>query len=510
MQTRRAFHLRSLAAAAFSLSAVATAAFAAADEAGFKPIFDGKTLDGWTCVDMSYWSVEEGALTAKITPEHPLKHNRFLVWSLGELDDFELKFSFKVRGDPMANGGAQVRSEMRPDGAAVGYQADIDMAGTWVGSLWDEEKRGMLAKRGEKVTRDAEGKNHVTPNGDATNLFEAVKKGDWNDYDVTAVGNHFVLKINGNVTADFTDDDAAKRNMSGLLALQVHAGGPMQIQYKNIRLKRLPLSDGRKKIVMVAGHPSHGPGDHEFNAGIKLLKKCLGGTPGVLAADYHDNGWPKDPTAFDNANAVVLYMDGGGGHPVNQHLDEVDALTKKGVGLMCMHYAVEVPKSPAGEKFLQWLGGFYEDGFSTNPHWPLKAELQKDHPITTGVNPFELTDEWYYNIHFREGMKGVTSILRGTPSDETRQGTSSWPKGPHRHIVDAKGRVETVMWATQREDGGRGVGFTGGHVHANWGDDDLRKLVLNGIVWVSGAEVPAGGVKSSVTPEELKANLDKK
>ena len=129
------------------------------------------------------------------------------------------------------------------------------------------------------------------------------------------------------------------------------------------------------KIVLIAGHPSHGPGEHEFNAGCKLLCKCLAQVPGIEAVVV-TGGWPKDESVFDGAKALIFFMDGGGGHPMIQgdHLAKLQKLVDKGVGLACLHYAVEVPKGEPGDKFLDWLGGYYETGYSTNPHW--KAEIR--------------------------------------------------------------------------------------------------------------------------------------
>jgi len=267
----------------------------------------------------------------------------------------------------------------------------------------------------------------------------------------------------------------------------------------------------KKKIVFVAGKDSHGRGEHEFRAGCILLAKALNENAPVEAVVTFD-GWPKDDAIFEGASAVVIYCDGGGGHPIKQHWPAVEALIKKGVGLGCMHYAVEIPKGEGGgDNFTKWIGGYYEDGFSINPHWTCESILAKDHPITHGVNPFKAKDEWYFNIRFPEDKKGLTSILQGTPDDEARSGKTSWPKGPRKVITDASGQKETLLWALERTDGGRGFGFTGGHFHNNWANDDLRKLVLNTIVWLAKIDVPEQGVPSKTpTPEEMEANLKAK
>ena len=266
------------------------------------------------------------------------------------------------------------------------------------------------------------------------------------------------------------------------------------------------------KVVLIAGKPSHGPGDHEFNAGITLLDKCLKRC-GLVEPVVVRGGWPADESVFDGAAAVIFFMDGGGGHPMIQSTrlgTVMKPLIDRGVGLGCLHYAVEVPKGEPGDRFLDWIGGYYESGFSTNPHWTAEIKSLPQHAITQGVKPFAVKDEWYFNIHFRPDLKSVTPILVATPDDEARQGKTSYPRGPHPHIVAAKGREEVISWAVERADGGRGFGFTGGHDHENWSDPNFRKLILNAIVWLAKADVPAGGVESNPTQEELTTGLDPK
>jgi hypothetical protein len=266
-----------------------------------------------------------------------------------------------------------------------------------------------------------------------------------------------------------------------------------------------------RKLVMLAGHPSHGPGEHEFNAGVLLLAKCLANVPGLEVAHYRD-GWPDSDRAFDGASGILIYADGGPGHPFIQddRLRVVGDLMRRGVGLMCAHYAVEVPKDRGGKEFQDWIGGYYEDHWSCNPMWSPEYKELPDHPIARGVQPFSARDEWYFNMRFRPEMKGITPILSAKPSDAVRDGPYVYPKGPYPHIQQAKGRTEVMMWAVERPDGGRGVGFTGGHYHRNWKDDNFRKVVLNALVWVCKAEVPRAGVASTVHLEDIAANLDPK
>lgn len=278
------------------------------------------------------------------------------------------------------------------------------------------------------------------------------------------------------------------------------------------------------KIVLIAGRPSHPPGMHEFNAGVQLIKTCL--------ADFKDldvhiclSGWPKDESVFENAKAVVFYMDGGGRHEVVQEegrrLKMVDEWAKSGVGLGFMHYGVEVVAEQAGDEFKRWIGGHYEHMFSCNPIWEPMFTTLPDHPITHGVKPFKAKDEWYFNMRFHAGLNAEVKyaetddlkfwpILVARPSDEVRDGPYVWPKGPYDHVQATKGRAEAMMWAVERKSGGRGFGFTGGHFHENWSNDDYRKTVLNALAWIANVDVPEKGIESEVSQELLDSNLDPK
>jgi type 1 glutamine amidotransferase len=263
---------------------------------------------------------------------------------------------------------------------------------------------------------------------------------------------------------------------------------------------------------MVAGRPSHPPLMHEFNAGCILLHQRLQTIPN-LQTTLITNGWPADNSVFEGADGIFLYMDGGGGHPAIRpdNLDLLRGLMRQGVGLGCAHFAVEVPADRGGSEFKDWIGGHYEHEFSCNPMWVPEFSSFPDHPITRGVQPFAIKDEWYFNMRFRPDLEGVVPVLAATPSSDVRDGPYVWPSGPYAHIVAAEGREEVMMWAVERPDGGRGFGFTGGHFHKNWADESFRKTVLNALLWIAKVEVPSGGVRSEpVTDEELLQNLDPK
>lgn len=276
---------------------------------------------------------------------------------------------------------------------------------------------------------------------------------------------------------------------------------PDPFDQSGVPLEKEPTDAKLKKVVLVAGRMSHGPGDHEFFSGCAILMKMLQQTPGVFPVMARD-GWPKKDTTFDNAAAVVFYMDGGGGHPIlhKGHKEVVDKLIDKKVGFVNLHYAVEYPKSQSDHVF-KWLGGYYETGFSTNPHWDADFAALPEHAVTRGVKPFKIRDEWYFNIRFKPEAKDVTAILKATPPDGVR-GTAEAKKH--------KGREEVVAWTYERADGGRSFGFTGGHTHKNWGNADFRRLVTNAILWSANVEVPKDGAKVDMDAGELSRNLDRK
>jgi hypothetical protein len=264
-----------------------------------------------------------------------------------------------------------------------------------------------------------------------------------------------------------------------------------------------------RKVVFVAGPASHGYGAHEHYAGCMLLARLLRRNVPAFETAVHRGGWPKDPTVFDGADAIVIDCDGGSGHVVMKHLDQVDALMKKGVGLACLHYAVVVPKGRPGDLLKNWIGGYFETNWSVNPFWVAEFKQFPKHPIARGVRPFTIKDEWYYHMRFQSDMKGVTPVLTAVPPDETRRRPDS-AYGGNPHVRARMGMPEHVAWAYERPGGGRGFGFTGVHWHWNWAHDDFRRLVLNAVVWIAGADVPPGGVPSKrPTLDELQAIIDK-
>jgi hypothetical protein len=223
------------------LSIVAVIAFVVApargdDEQGFESLFNGKDLSGWKG-DLKRWSVEDGAITGKTTPDNLLSYNTFLIWKGSEPADFELRLKYRIVG---GNSGVQYRSKVIDADKFVvsGYQADIDSKGEYTGMNYEERARAFLAQRGEKVEIAADGKKNAAKIGEKDELLKKVKKEDWNDYTIVAKGNHLTHIINGVVMSEVIDNQKDKAAKAGVIALQLHQGPPMKVQFKEIQLKR--------------------------------------------------------------------------------------------------------------------------------------------------------------------------------------------------------------------------------------------------------------------------------
>ena len=262
-----------------------------------------------------------------------------------------------------------------------------------------------------------------------------------------------------------------------------------------------------KKILFIAGGRSHSYGSHEHYAGSRLLAQT------VKAAGVSvevSKGWPTDAQLVDEADSVVIYCDGGERHLALKHVEQVQAAIDRGVGFVCIHYAVEVPKGEPGKHFLNWLGGYFEPHWSVNPHWTGNFANLPKHAITNGVEAFSVNDEWYFHMRFQPEMKGVTPILSDVPPASTMQR----PDGPHSGNPDvrkavAAGEPQHVAWAYDRPDGGRSFGFTGGHFHWNWGRKPVRRLVANAILWTAHVDIPEAGADAEpLSVAQLEENQD--
>jgi hypothetical protein len=234
----------------FVLGSLAAIVSARAADPGFQSLFNGRDLSGWNG-NLGFWFVRDGAITGQTTWATPTKGNTFLVWQGGEVGNFELRLSFRLvfnNDSGFANSGVQYRSRIIDPANWVvgGYQADLDYAGRYVGMLYEEKGRGILMQPGQHIRvkpAGADGKPVIEPAGAATDpaaIAAAYRKGEWNELVIQADGNHLRHLLNGTLTAEVHDLDEAKAARSGVLALQLHAGQPMTVQFKDLRLKVLP------------------------------------------------------------------------------------------------------------------------------------------------------------------------------------------------------------------------------------------------------------------------------
>lgn len=214
---------------------------APAEPADMQPLFNGRDLTGWEG-DERLWAFKNGAVRGETTAEKKAKGNTFLIWRGGTLGDFELRLSFRIEG---GNSGVQYRSQQvesnNPENRWVisGYQAEVENTPGKVGFLYHEKGRGYLCNVGEKVVIGDDGKPQVVGRlGEKAAIGAKYKKSDWNDYVIIARGNHLQHFINGYQTIDVIDNDPNRAARTGLLALQIHQGPPMVVEFRNVRLKQ--------------------------------------------------------------------------------------------------------------------------------------------------------------------------------------------------------------------------------------------------------------------------------
>jgi type 1 glutamine amidotransferase len=245
-------------------------------------------------------------------------------------------------------------------------------------------------------------------------------------------------------------------------------------------------------IVFFGGCKTHGPGAHEHLRGAQLLKQCLDTAPDIARPKtrIYLDAWPADPSELDDAATIVLTWEGWGLHLVNarhpDRLQKLDQLMKRGVGLVCFHAATAVEKN-VEHYYLDWVGGNKSPDYSLHPmaRGIDVALADPEHAICRGVRPMRFAEEEFYcKILFRPGADRVRPILTAMLP----------PERPEKQIVG---------WAIERADGGRAFACTGPHYHANFQNEDLRRLALNAILWTAKIDVPRGGVQSTVSPADF-------
>lgn len=260
-----------------------------------------------------------------------------------------------------------------------------------------------------------------------------------------------------------------------------------------------------KKIVLLAGKKSHGPGVHEYEKSVKLLKVMLDGASNVLnvRTEIHFDGWPEDPRTLDDADTIMTISDGQDGDKFSpvpwmtpERMPVIERQMQRGCGFVTFHFSTFTP-DVYGRQILEWGGGYFDwQNDLGNHEWysairTLEADVHtaEDHPITRGLKPFRFRDEFYYKIRFRDGDERLKPIL--------------W-------VPELGGttREQVVAWAVERKEGGRGFGTTTGHFFDNWQDANYRRLILNAILWTAGADVPDGGVDAEyVADDEVNRRL---
>ena len=222
-------------------------AHAQQDESQFESLFNGKDLTGWDG-DERFWRVEGEAIVGQTTADIKTASNTFLVYTKDSVDDFELRFSYRVKG---GNSGVQYRSELLSKWVVKGLQADFedtmhDGKDKFSGMFFEENGRMFMGQRGDVVFVRSNSDEPKQPKiekvgsvGDPVELEKVIRRDDWNDYVVIAKGNTFIHIINGQVMSIGIDEDELNSRKSGILAWQLHAGPPLKIEMKNIRLRRL-------------------------------------------------------------------------------------------------------------------------------------------------------------------------------------------------------------------------------------------------------------------------------
>ena len=298
-------------------------------------LFNGKDLTGWDG-DLRLWSVADGAIRGQTTIENPARGNTFLFWRGGQLKDFELKIKFRIQN---GNSGIQYRSKEIDKWVASGYQAEVQNAPGKVGFLYHEKGRGWLARVGEFMVVDKDSNKNVIGNvSDVNELIQAgyYKDKDWNEYHIIAQGNHLIHYLNGYQTIELIDNDrltspndpedrkGAARE--GLLALQIHAGPPMIVEFKDIRIKNL--------------EPKYGDAVVLFNG--RDLKDWM-----VKGKDKQKSKWVVGTAGVSSENPKLLVNKGGEGEMINlagQHKDSIDIYSKAKFGDCRIELQLMVPE----------------------------------------------------------------------------------------------------------------------------------------------------------------------
>lgn len=286
------------------------------------------------------------------------------------------------------------------------------------------------------------------------------------------------------------------------------AGVPAAAPAPNLGAVAIKSPALAKKIVLIGGKKSHGPGEHDFPNGIPMLASFLKASPAFADADIlsYTGGWPADLSVLDGASTIVCYFDGvqEKPEPFNnpERIERLQKIMDAGTGLVCLHQASTVPPDNESIPLNNWLGARRNGMWDRTTEEVTLRPFTPEHPISNGVGEFTYTDEFYPTLIFSQDMK-ITPILRTevTPSfgDKKKQAANPPKKGEH-----------TLAWACERATGGgRSFGFTGCHYVEGLNIPAVRQLVVNAIAWTAKIEVPKSGI---AIPEPIvgKSNVMKK
>jgi hypothetical protein len=265
-----------------------------------------------------------------------------------------------------------------------------------------------------------------------------------------------------------------------------------------------PLAPAETSVLLIAGPKSHGPGQHEHPAGCELLARHLNASRLGIQAEV-SLGWPADAAKAAAADTLVIYGDGQGSHAAKGHVAELRQRHSAGKGLVVLHYALEPADAEMAGFLDEAIGGHFQPDWSVNPMWLMKNPLLAGHPVTRGVQPFEMEEEFYYHIRFSEG---VIPLMRALPPASSLGDDGPRSGNPEIRKQLAAQVPQTLAWAVENPNRARGFGFTGGHFHHHWANENFRKLVLNGIVWTAGLDVPENGVTGQVAASPAYQTID--
>ncbi len=256
-------------------------------------------------------------------------------------------------------------------------------------------------------------------------------------------------------------------------------------------LSTLFLNAQEKRIVLFGGKSVHPYSAHENTAVCDMLKDSLKEAIPQAKVDVVKDDFPDSLDFFKGASLLVIFGEGEKHHPLFGREKMLEEINNMGVSIMIFHYALILADPKFNSYLDNTIAAHYEHYFSVNPHWTASAILNPTHPISRGVKPFVLHDEWYFNLRFKNDAK-ITNILQAIPTDEAY----NRPDGRHtgnKYMRTLKGAPTTLAWAVENPNGTKGFGFTGWHEYFNYNNDSFRKLIINAIAWAAGYEIPENG-----------------